>query len=74
MSMISLELTGNAGPESKRYKMKQFVDAAKEYSKTRSDSTAILMNRHLQVRLCTDITQCCIVYSFLLDSALQITF
>lgn len=48
-SVSSLELTGSLRPESKRFKMKQFVDAAKEYAKTRNDNTAILMNRYLQV-------------------------
>lgn len=49
MSTTTLELTGSFRPESKRFKMKQFVDAAKEYAKTRNDNTAILMNRYLQV-------------------------
>lgn len=60
MSSLSLEVTGNFRPESKRFKMKQFVDAAKEYAKTRNDNTAILINRYLQVRSCI-ITLCSII-------------
>lgn len=50
MSLMSLESTDVSGSESKRYKMKQFIDAAKEYSQSKSENTAMIINRLLQVR------------------------
>lgn len=49
--MTSLELSGSTMNinESKRSNMKQFVDAAKEYLKTKSEKHATQINRHLQV-------------------------
>lgn len=47
---MSLESMDVSGSESKRHKMKQFIDAAKEYSQSKSENTAMMINRLLQVR------------------------
>lgn len=47
--MTTLELTGSTMHESKRSNMKQFVDAAKEYLKTKTEKHSTQINRHLQV-------------------------
>lgn len=49
MSLMSLELTDVSGSESKRHKMKQFIEAAKEYSQSKTENTAMVINRLLQV-------------------------
>lgn len=50
-TFYSMETSGNNGDvcESKHYNMKQFIAAAREYSQTRLEDTASLINRHLQV-------------------------
>lgn len=48
MSMMSLELTGTIGPEPKRHKIRQFIEAAKQYAQTKNESLAITINRLLQ--------------------------
>lgn len=46
---MSLDLSDAAGPEYKRHKMKQFIEAAKEYSHSKTENSAITINRLLQV-------------------------
>lgn len=46
-----------SGVEHKHYHMKQFIIAAKEYSSTRTEDTAAVINRHLQVSPTLEITK-----------------
>lgn len=48
---MCLEASDVSGSESKRYKMKQFIDAAKEYSQSKTENSAMIINRLLQVCL-----------------------
>lgn len=44
-----MKLTDVTGSECKRHRMKQFIGAAKEYSQSKSENTAMTINRILQV-------------------------
>lgn len=49
MNTMSTEATDVSISESKRYKMKQFIDASKEYSQSKTEKSAMIITRSLQV-------------------------
>lgn len=46
---MSLEATDVSASESKRHKMKQFIEATKEYSQSKTENSAMTITRLLHV-------------------------